>query len=156
MNLNATLWAQTIVFFILAWVTMTWVWPPIMRALDERAKKIADGLLAADQGKEFLTNAQKRIDAQEAEAKAANQMRIADAERQATLLIEQARKAAEMEKSRILAQAKEEAENEKRRARDELRLVVGDLVVKGAEKILKREINANNHADLLNQIKSQL
>ena len=156
MNLNATLWAQMIVFFILAWVTMTWVWPPIMRALDERMKKIADGLSAADQGKQFLADAQRRIDAEKEEAKIANQARIADAERQATSLIEQGRKAAEAEKARILAQAKEEAAQEMRHARDTLRQTVGDLVVKGAEQILKREINPNNHADLLNQIKSQL
>jgi F-type H+-transporting ATPase subunit b len=156
MNLNATFIAQLVVFFVLAWVTMTFVWPPIMKALDERAKKIADGLAAAEKGKLELAEANKRVDAQLAEAKSANQTRMAEAEKQANALIEQAKKDAEAEKARILAQAKAEAEQEAQRARDALRNAVAELAVKGAEQILKREVNAGNHAELLNQLKAQL
>ncbi|HEY4371335.1 MAG TPA: F0F1 ATP synthase subunit B [Burkholderiales bacterium] len=156
MNLNATLWAQLIVFFVLAWVTMTWVWPPIMKALDDRAKKIADGLAAAEKGKLEQVEAHKRAEAELATAKAANQNRIAEAERQANLLIEQAKKEAEAERARIVAQARAEAEQEAQRARDSLRNAVAELAVKGAEQILKREVNAGNHAELLNQLKAQL
>lgn len=156
MNLNATFIAQLVVFFVLAWVTMTFVWPPIMKALDERAKKIADGLAAADKAKLELVGAQKQVEAQLAEAKSANQSRMADAEKQASALIEAAKKDAEAEKARILAQAKAEAEQEAQRARDALRNAVAELAVKGAEQILKREVNAGNHAELLNQLKAQL
>jgi F-type H+-transporting ATPase subunit b len=83
MNLNATFIAQLVVFFVLAWVTMTFVWPPIMKALDERAKKIADGLAAAEKGKLELAEANKRVDAELATSRAENQNRLAEAEKQA-------------------------------------------------------------------------
>jgi F-type H+-transporting ATPase subunit b len=156
MNLNATFLVQLVVFFVLAWVTMTYVWPPIMKALDERAQKIADGLAAAERGKLELAEANKRVDAELAKSRAENQGRMAEAEKQANALIEAAKKTAEAEKARILAQAKAEAEQEVQRARDTLRISVAELAVKGAEQILKREVNAGNHADLLNQLKAQL
>jgi F-type H+-transporting ATPase subunit b len=156
MNLNATFIAQLIVFFVLAWVTMTYVWPPIMKALDERAAKIADGLAAADRGKAELAEANKRVEAELAKSRAENQARMADAEKQAAHLIEEAKKAAEAEKARILAQAKAEAEQEAQRAKDALRNAVAELAVRGAEQILRREINAQAHADLLGQLKAQL
>jgi len=156
MNLNFTFVVQLIVFFVLAWVTMTYIWPPMMKALDERAKKIADGLAAAEKGKLELAEANKRVDAELAASRAANQGRLAEAEKQANALIEAAKKDAEAEKARILAQAKAEAEQEVQRARDALRNSVAELAVKGAEQILKREVNAGNHADLLNQLKAQL
>jgi len=156
MNLNATFIAQLIVFFVLAWVTMTYVWPPIMKALDERAAKIADGLAAADRGKAELAEANRRVEAELAKSRAENQARMADAEKQAALLIEEAKKAAEAEKARILAQARAEAEQEAQRAKDALRNAVAELAVKGAEQILRREINAQAHADLLGQLKAQL
>ncbi len=156
MNLNATFIAQLIVFFVLAWVTMTYVWPPIMKALDERAKKIADGLAAADRGKLELAEANKRVEAELVKSRADNQARMADAEKQAAQLIDDAKKTAEAEKARILAQAKVEAAQEVQRAKDTLRNAVAELAVKGAEQILKREINAQAHADLLGQLKAQL
>jgi len=156
MNLNFTFVIQLIVFFVLAWVTMTYVWPPMMKALDERAKKIADGLAAAEKGKLELLEANKRVDAELAQSRSANQTRMAEAERQANALIEAAKKDAEAEKARILAQAKAEAEQEAQRARDALRNAVAELAVKGAEQILKREVNAGNHAELLSQLKAQL
>jgi F-type H+-transporting ATPase subunit b len=156
MNLNATFIAQLVVFFVLAWVTMTYVWPPIMKALDERAAKIADGLAAADRGKAELAEANKRVEAELAKSRTENQARMADAEKQAAHLIEEAKKAAEAEKARILAQAKAEAEQEVQRAKDGLRNAVAELAVKGAEQILRREVNAQAHADLLGQLKAQL
>ena len=156
MNINATFIAQLVVFFVLAWVTMTYVWPPIMKALDERARKIADGLAAAEKGKLELAEANQRVDAELAQSRAANQGRLAEAEKQANALIEAAKKDAEAEKARILAQAKAEAAQEVQRARDALRNSVAELAVKGAEQILKREVNAGNHAELLNQLKAQL
>ena len=156
MNLNATFIVQLVVFFVLAWVTMTYIWPPIMKALDERAKKIADGLAAAEKGKLELAEANQRVDAELAQSRAANQGRLAEAEKQANALIEAAKKDAEAEKARILAQAKAEAAQEVQRARDALRNSVAELAVKGAEQILKREVNAGNHAELLNQLKAQL
>lgn len=156
MNLNATFIAQLIVFFVLAWVTMTYVWPPIMKALDERAKKIADGLAAADRGKLELAEANKRVEAELVKSRADNQARMADAEKQAAQLIDDAKKTAEAEKARILAQAKVEAAQEVQRAKDTLRNALAELAVKGAEQILKREINAQAHADLLGQLKAQL
>lgn len=156
MNLNATFIVQLIVFFVLAWVTMSYVWPPIMKALDERAKKIADGLAAADRGKLELAEANKRVEAELAKSRSDNQVRMAEAEKQAAQLIEDAKKAAEAEKARILAQAKTEAAQEAQRAKDALRNAVAELAVKGAEQILKREVNAQAHADLLTQLKAQL
>ena len=156
MNLNATFIAQLIVFFVLAWVTMTFVWPPIMKALDERAKKIADGLAAADRGKLELAEANKRVEAELVKSRADNQARLADTEKQAAQLIDAAKKTAEAEKARILAQAKVEVAQEVQRAKDALRNAVAELAVKGAEQILRREVNAQAHADLLGQLKAQL
>jgi F-type H+-transporting ATPase subunit b len=156
MNLNATFIAQLAVFFVLAWVSMTYVWPPIMQALDERAKKIADGLAAAEKGKLELAEANKRVEAELAKSRADNQNRLAEAEKQGVVLIEEAKKTAEAEKARILAQAKTEAAQEVQRAKDGLRNAVADLAVKGAEQILKREVNAQAHAELLTQLKAQL
>ena len=156
MNLNATFIFQTIVFLILAWVTMQFVWPPVMKSLDERRKKIADGLAAADRAKLELSEAHKRVDAELAQTRNENQTRLAEAEKQAAMVIADARKTAEAEKARILAEAKTEADQEVQRARDSLRDQVAALAVKGAEQILKTEIDASRHAKLLGELKAQL
>ena len=156
MNLNATLFAQFVVFFILAGFTMKFVWPPLIKALDERAKKIADGLAAADRGKADLAAAEKRVQAELASARDEGQKRIGDAEKRAQLIIEEAKKTAAEEAVRIIANAKAEAEQQVTKAREELRGEVATLAVKGAEHILKREVNAAAHADLLNQLKTEL
>jgi len=155
-NLNATLIAQFVVFFILAGFTMKFVWPPLINALDERAKKIADGLAAADRGKADLAAAEKRVQAELASARDEGQKRIGDAEKRAQLIIEEAKKTAAEEAVRIIANAKAEAEQQVTKAREELRGEVATLAVKGAEHILKREVNAAAHADLLNQLKTEL
>ena len=156
MNLNATLFAQFVVFFILAGFTMKFVWPPLIKALDERAKKIADGLAAADRGKADLAAAEKRVQAELATARDEGQKRIGDAEKRAQLIIEEAKKTASDEAVRIIANAKADAEQQVTKAREELRGEVATLAVKGAEQILKREVNAAAHADLLNQLKTEL
>ncbi|QDZ29838.1 F0F1 ATP synthase subunit B [Noviherbaspirillum sp. UKPF54] len=156
MNLNATLFAQFVVFFVLAWFTMKFVWPPLMKALDERAEKIANGLAAADRAKTEMAAAEKRAQAELTSARDEGQKRIGDAEKRAAAIIEEAKKTASDEAARILAAAKADAEQQVIRARDELRAQVATLAVKGAEQILKREVNAAAHADLLNQLKTEL
>ncbi|MDX1670511.1 MAG: F0F1 ATP synthase subunit B [Limnobacter sp.] len=156
MNLNATLFAQLIVFFILGWFTMKYVWPPLMQAIDERAKKIADGLAAAERGKQELAEASKRAEQELAASRSENQQRLADAEKRAQQIIEEAKQQAEAEKKRIVAQAQAEAASEAQRAREQLRDQLADLVVSGAEQILKKEVSKQAHSDLLNQLKAEL
>lgn len=156
MNLNATFIIQTIVFLILAWFTMQFVWPPVMKALDDRARKVADGLAAADRAKLELNEAHKRVDAELSQSRADNQLRLAEAEKQGAQVIAEARRTAETEKARILAEAKAEADQEVQRARDALRDQVAALAVRGAEQILKVEIDPARHAGLLNELKAQL
>ena len=156
MNLNATIFFLMIVFFVLAWVTMKFIWPPLTKAIDERRQKIAEGLAAAEKGKADLAQAQARVSLIEASAKSDLHARMTDAEKHASQIIEQARAEAEVERARILAQAKQDAAQEVTRARDALRNDVANLAVKGAEQILKREVNASAHAELLTQLKAQL
>ena len=156
MNLNATLVAQMVVFFILWWVVAKFIWPPLVKALDERAKKIADGLAAADKGKAELELANKRVEQTLTEARNEGAQRIADAEKRAQMSAEEIKQNAQAEAARIIAQAKAEAEQQTVRARESLRDQVATLAVKGAEQILKREVNAQVHADLLNQLKAEL
>ncbi|AMP07750.1 F-type H+-transporting ATPase subunit b [Collimonas sp. PA-H2] len=156
MNLNATLFAQFVVFFILALFTMKFIWPPLIKALDERAKKIADGLAAADRGKADLAAAEKRASAELATARDEGQKRIGEAEKRGQQIVDEAKKTAAEEAARIIANAKAEAEQQMTKAREALRGDVATLAVKGAEQILKREVNSAAHADLLNQLKTEL
>lgn len=156
MNLNATLFAQLVVFLILALFTMKFVWPPMMKALDERAEKIANGLAAADRGKADLAAAEKRVQAELAGARDEGQKRIADAEKRAQMIIDDAKKTASEEAARIVANAKADAEQQVTRVREELRGQVAALAVQGAEQILKREVNAEAHAALLTQLSTEL
>jgi len=155
-SLNATLIAQIVVFLILAWFTMTFVWPPITKALDERAQKIADGLAAADRAKSELASANKRIEEQLSLARTDATQRLADAERLAQQMVEEAKSRASEEGAKILATARAEAEQEVLKAREALREQVAVLAVKGAEQILRREVNAGVHADLLGRLKAEL
>ena len=156
MNLNATLFVQFVVFFILVFVTMKFVWPPVMKALDERAQRIANGLAAADRGKAEMAAAEKRIAAELATTREESAKRIADAEKRAAAIIEEAKQNAGVEAARIVEAARNEAEQQVTRAREELRGQVAALAVAGAEQILKREVNAAAHADLLNRLSTEL
>jgi len=155
-NINATLFLQAIVFAILVWFTMKFVWPPITKALDERAQKIADGLAAADKAKSELANANKRVEAELATSRNETATRLADAERRAQTIVEEAKARAVEEGNRIIAAAKAEAEQQSVKARDALREQVAALAVKGAEQILRKEVNAGVHADLLSRLKTEL
>ena len=156
MNINATLIVQMIVFLILGWFTMRFVWPPIVKALDERAQKVADGLSAADKAKAELALAHKRVEEQLSAARDDAGKRLADAERLALSTIEEAKARANDEGAKIIAAAKAEAAQESTRAREALRDDVSALAVKGAEAILQREVNAGVHADLLQRLKAEL
>ncbi len=156
MSINATLFVQAIVFAILVWFTMKFVWPPIATALDERAKKIADGLAAADRAKAELSSANKRVEDELAKSRTETASRLADAERRALAIVEEAKARATDEGSKIVAAAKAEAEQQTIKAREALREQVAALAVKGAEQILRREVNASVHADLLGRLKTEL
>jgi F-type H+-transporting ATPase subunit b len=155
-SITGTLIVQMIVFLILVWFTMKFVWPPITVALDERAKKIAEGLSAADKAKVALADADKKVVAALSSAKDDAAKRLADAERLAQQMIEEAKTRASDEGVKIVAAAKAEAEQEAVKAREALREQVAALAVKGAEQILKREINAGVHAELLSRLKTEL
>jgi F-type H+-transporting ATPase subunit b len=155
-SINATLFVQAIVFAILVWFTMKFVWPPIATALDERAKKIADGLSAADKAKSELSAANKRVEEELVKSRNEAAGRLADAERRAQGIIEEAKSRATEEGSKIVAAARAEAEQQTVKAREVLRDQVAVLAVKGAEQILRKEVNAGVHADLLARLKSEL
>ena len=156
MNINGTLVAQAIVFALLVLFTMKFVWPPITAALDERASKIAAGLAAADKAKSELSVANTRVDDELAKSRNESAVRLAEAERRAQAMIEEAKARATEEGSKIVAAAKVEADQQTVKARDTLREQVAALAVKGAEQILRREVNATVHADLLGRLKTEL
>jgi F-type H+-transporting ATPase subunit b len=156
MNINATLFLQMVVFFIGAWVTMKFIWPPLIRSLDERRKKIADGLKAAEAGNQSLADAQRKITQLEADARGRAQSIVAETEKRAQALVEEAKAQAKAEGDRLIAAAKQEAEQEMQRAKTALRDQVAALAVAGAEQILRREVNPQVHADLLAQLKGRL
>ncbi|MGE5337565.1 MAG: F0F1 ATP synthase subunit B [Gemmatimonadota bacterium] len=156
MNINFTLIAQAVVFALFIWFTARFIWPPIMRAMDDRRKKIADGLAAAEQGNKSLDEAQRKIAHLDAEARGRAQAMIAETERHGQQIIEEARAQAKVEADRLIANARAEAEQAMQRAKEELRDQVAALAVAGAEQILKKEVNAQVHADLLAQLKGKL
>jgi F-type H+-transporting ATPase subunit b len=145
-----------IVFLILVGFTMKFVWPPITAALDERAKKIADGLSAADKAKSELAVANQRVEAQLSAARNDAAKRLADAERLGLQMVEEAKAKATVEADKIIAAAHAEAEQASVKARETLREQVAGLAVKGAEAILRKEVNASVHADLLSRLKAEL
>jgi F-type H+-transporting ATPase subunit b len=155
-NINGTLVAQAIVFALLVLFTMKFVWPPIASALDERASKIADGLAAADKAKSELSSANKKVEAELAKSRTETASRLADAERRALTIIEEAKTRATEEGAKIVAAAKADAEQQTVKAREVLREQVAALAVKGAEQILRKEVNAGVHADLLSRLKTEL
>jgi F-type H+-transporting ATPase subunit b len=156
MNINLTLIGQSITFAIFVWFCMKYVWPPIVTALEARRKQIADGLAAADRGKhELELAARKSADALlEAKQKAADI--IAQAEKRANQIIDESKTTAKTEGDRQIAAAKATIDQEIHRARESLREQVAQLVVVGAEKVLRREIDAKAHGDLLEAIKNEL
>jgi F-type H+-transporting ATPase subunit b len=155
-NLNATLLAQIVVFVILWWFTMKFVWPPITKALDDRAKMVATGLAAADKAKLELAGANKRVEEQLAQSRNETAKLLSDAEKRGQAIVDEAKRRAEEEGAKIVAAAKAEADQQAIQAREVLRDQVAVLAVKGAEQILKREVNAGVHAELLTRLKTEL
>jgi F-type H+-transporting ATPase subunit b len=156
MNINFTLISQAMAFAIFIWFTVKFVWPPLMRAIENRQKIIAEGLAAGERGKRELELASHHSADAVREAKQRATDIIAQAERRAAEIIEEAKVAAKDEGGRILVGAKAEVEQEVFRAREALRQQVADLALAGAAKILRREVDAKAHADLLASIKSEL
>ena len=156
MSINATLFVQAIVFAILVWFTMKFVWPPIAVALDERAEKIAHGLKAAEHARIELSNAHKHVEVELAKTRNEAATRLADAEHRAAAIVEEARALATAEANKIIAAAKAEAEQAMVQGREALRDHVAVLAIKGAEQILRKEVNASVHADLLSRLKTEL
>ena len=156
MSINATLFFQMIVFLILVGFTMKFVWPPIAKALDERIAKVEAGLSAADKAKADLASANQRVEQQLSAARNDSAKRLADAERLAQQMVEEAKGRASDEGAKIIAAARAEAEQESVKARAVLRDQVASLAVKGAEQILRREVDAGMHAELLSRLKTEL
>jgi F-type H+-transporting ATPase subunit b len=156
MNLNATLFAQALVFALFIWVTVKFVWPMMQEKIDARQKTIADGLAAAEQGKRSLETSTKQAEGAIKDARSRAAEIIAQAEKRDAQMVEAARAAAKAEGEREKAAAKAEIAQEVTRAREQLRDRVASLAVAGAEKILRREVDAKAHGDLLDAIKKQL
>ena len=156
MNINLTLLMQAVAFAAFIWFTAKFVWPPLMRAVETRQRQIAEGLEAGEQGRQNLVSAEKRVSDMLAEAKVKASEIIATGERFRAETMDQAKVEAGAERERIIAAAKAEAQQEYAAAREQLRNQVADLAVAGAAKILKREIDAKAHADLLASIRQGL
>lgn len=156
MNVNATLFGQMLAFGILIWFTMKFVWPPLLAAIDERRKTIADGLAAADRATASLKDASAKSGE---ELKAARQQSaeiVANANKQAAQLVEQAKSTASAEAERIRTAAKGEVDREIAIAREALKKQVGELAVLGASRILKREVDAKAHADVIGELAARI
>jgi len=155
-NINLTLIVQMLVFALLVFGTMKWIWPPILNAMEERARKIAQGLAAAEKGEQELSEARDKADAIIREARERASHIIDQAQHAARDLVEQAKGAASSEGARILAAAQQQIGLDATRAREALRREVAGIAVGAASKLLGREIDARTHADLLDQLAMQI
>jgi F-type H+-transporting ATPase subunit b len=155
-SITGTLIIQMIVFLILVGFTMKFIWPPMAAALDERARKIAEGLAAADKAKSELAAADRRVEEELTKTRTETAALLADAERRGQQIVEEAKGRAQEEANKIIAAAKAEAEQQSVKAREALREQVAALAVKGAEQILRKEVNAGVHAELLERLKTEL
>ncbi|WP_194089931.1 F0F1 ATP synthase subunit B [Vibrio hibernica] len=156
MNINATLLGQTIAFVLFVWFCMKYVWPPLMAAIENRQKNIADGLAAADRAAKDLGLAQANASDKLKEAKKAAAEIIDQANKRKNQILEESQNDAKVERQKILDQGRAEIETERNRARDELRKQVAVLAMAGAEKILERSIDQSVHQDILNDITAKL
>lgn len=156
MNLNLTLIAQAVSFALFIWFTVKFVWPPMLRAIETRQKSIADGLAAAEQGRRSLETSTRQAEDAVREARSRAAEILSQAEKRAAQMVDEARNAAKAEGSREKAAAQAEIEQAVTRAREQLRDRVASLAVAGAEKILRREVDARAHGELLEAIKKQL
>ena len=156
MNINLTLIVQMLVFALLVFGTMKWIWPHILGAMEERSRKIAQGLAAAEKGEQELTEARGNAETLVREARERASHIIEQAQHRANDLVEQAKGAARSEGARILAAAQQQIELDTTRAREALRREVAGIAVRAASKLLAREIDARAHADLLDKLTAQI
>ncbi|MBS0484043.1 MAG: F0F1 ATP synthase subunit B [Proteobacteria bacterium] len=156
MNINFTLISQALAFSVFIWFTVKFVWPPLLRAIEERQKTIADGLAAGERGRHELELASQRSSEVLKEAKQRASEIILQAEKRATEIVEEAKRAAKDEGDRIVAGAKADIAHEMFSAKESLRQHAAQLALAGAEKILRREIDAKAHADILSAIEEDL
>ncbi len=156
MNINFTLIAQAIAFAVLIWFTVKFVWPPLLSAIETRQKEIADGLAAAQEGRSALEVAAKKSEATLNEAKQKASEIIGQAEKRGSQIVEDAKGTAKTEGDRILAGAKAEIDQEVNRAKEGLRSQVSALAIAGAEKILRKEIDAKAHSEMLSKLAAEL
>jgi F-type H+-transporting ATPase subunit b len=155
-NINLTLVVQMFVFAALIWFTMTFVWPVILGAMDERAKKIASGLAAAEKGQQDLSQAEARAESVIREARERANQIIDAASKRSNEIVDAAKHSAQSEGDRLIAGAKQQIELEASKAREELRKQVADLTVRSAAKVLGREIDASKHADILGKLATEI
>lgn len=156
MNINATLLGQALAFALFVWFCMKYVWPPLMAAIENRQKKIADGLASADRAAKDLSLAQANASDKLKEAKKAAAEIIDQANKRKSQILEESQLEAQTERQKILDQGYAEIETERNRARDELRKQVAVLAIAGAEKILERSIDQNVSQDILDDITAKL
>jgi F-type H+-transporting ATPase subunit b len=156
MDLNATLLVQSFTFLVFVFFMYRLAWPPIIKAMQDRQAKIADGLAAAEKGSKSLHDAALKSEEALKVARVQAQEILGAANKQATQIVDQARQDAESEKARIVASGHAEVEREVTQAKDSLRKQVGELAVAGASRILKREIDTKAHADVLNELAAQV
>jgi F-type H+-transporting ATPase subunit b len=156
MNINFTIVAQAISFAIFIWFTARFVWPPLMNAVEERQKKIADGLAAAEKGQQELVHAQGRAQDVLNGAKQQSQELLASAQKRADDMIEQAKAAAKVEGERQIAAARASIDQEVQQAREALRTQVAELALAGAEQVLMREVDAAKHREVLDKLGARL
>jgi F-type H+-transporting ATPase subunit b len=155
-NINLTLIVQMVVFALLIYGTMKWIWPPILAAMDERSRKIAQGLAAAEKGEQALTEARGSADAIIREARERANQIIDHAQQRANEMVEEAKGTANEESARLVAAAHEQIELDTTRARESLRKEVAGIAVGAAAKLLGREIDAGKHAELLDKLVTQI
>ncbi len=156
MSINATLIGQAIWFALFIWITMKYVWPPLQKAMADRQAQIAEGLAAAERGKHEQDLAAKRSADALRQAKEKSAELVAQAEKRAQQIIDEAKDNAKVEAAKVVAGAKAEIDQEVERAKQQLRERVAELAVAGAEKILRKEVNASVHADMLAALKQDL
>ena len=156
MNINLTLFAQLISFAIFVWFCKNYVWPPIVAAMEERQKKIADGLNAAEKAGQDLEEAHKQVEAQLVEAKAQAAGILDQANKRAAQIVDEAKEQAVVEGQRLKGAAQADIEQEVNRAKEQLRSQVASLALVGAEKILEASIDENAHSDIVNKLAANL
>lgn len=156
MNINLTLFGQTVAFIVFVWFCMKYIWPPLIGALEARKKTIADGLASAERGQKEQELAQQRVEEQLKEAKVQASEIIGQAQKRAGELVEEAKSSASEEGERIKAAAQSEIDREVNRAKEQLRKQVSALAIAGAEQVLNREIDGNAHNAVLDELAAQI